>query len=201
MIDPQHALEALIWMVGWGGGYLPVFLDGLPNPYTWLPVPANARRTARRLIQIDRLDNHQLAVGLAVRRHGIVGPGTATIIWARVAGTKQLELARAFRPLPSLVLAEGDSSRRLLIWSLNQPLDHARVQRANKRLAYHFGAVQLAGDPDRLRIQAPGTFVREGARPVLVAPARLSTDSWHDAGQIVGRLRDPPERRQLLRAA
>jgi hypothetical protein len=191
MIDPHLALEALVWMVGWNGGYVPVYLDGAPAPAAWWPVPARAQRTARRLIALDRLDSRQVELGLPVRRVGMVGPATATIVWARVAGKDQLERARARHPLPSLVIQEGDSTRRLLIWSLEAPLEHARVQRANRRLAYHFHARQLDGDPDHLRIPAPGTFLR-GARPTLVSASRLSTTSFPTAGWIAGHLRDPP---------
>jgi hypothetical protein len=118
------------------------------------------------------------------------GVGRASVLWARVTGNEQLARARRFRPLPSMVLQEGTSTRRWLVWALEQPINYFDVVERNRRLAYCFGARQKDGDPDVAWLPAPGTCVRTGARPVPVRVTRLTTASYLPA--ITDRLREPP---------
>jgi hypothetical protein len=121
------------------------------------------------------------------------GVSRASMLWCRVEGSDQLERARRFRPLPSIVFAEGSSSRRLLFWPLEAVHPWGEVLAANRRIAYRLRAVQKHGDPDELVFSAPGTCLRSGrARPVPVRVVRLTVETFTLA-QVASRLRDPPE--------
>ncbi len=91
-----------------------------------------------------------------------------------------------------MALQEGSSSRRLLLWALEESVDFFSIEEANRRIAYHLRAVQKHGDPDALRVPAPGTFLRVGrSRPVPVVVSRLEPDFYTVAG-VAGRLKEPP---------
>lgn len=112
--------------------------------------------------------------------------------WCRIEGEKQLKRARWFKPLPTMVLSEGGSTRKWLIWWTNQ-LDYTTAEDFNKRIAYKLGAVQKHGSPENLRIPLPGTCLRVGrSRPVPIVVSRLEPVRF-EAAKRFGGLRKPPE--------
>jgi hypothetical protein len=107
-------------------------------------------------------------------------------------GDKQLTAARAFRPLPGLVLAEGSTARRWLFWPLDNPVPWADLKAANRRIAYALRSTQKHGDPDAAWFPAPGTCLRAGrARPVPVRVSRLEPVSYR-VDAVAGALKEPP---------
>lgn len=181
---------ALDFLLGWGGGHLPVYREnGHGMKTAWLE--AGAGRLAGFAETCDRLRSEELHVGLPCKvRFG--GPTMGTVLWCRIEGGDQLARARKHRPLPSMVLQEGRSSRRVLIWALEERVGYSVIEEANRRLAYRFGAVQRFGVPENLRVPVPGTFLRVGrSRPVPVVTTRLEPD-FYLVDAVVGRLKDPP---------
>lgn len=189
------AAQALLLMSAFWGGWLPIRLGSWGQfEMCWRRGPSQDLAGLVRYLD----EHHADTIELGIPRERIPkrpeedGVGRCSILWTRVAGTDQLERARRFRPLPSMVLQEGTSSRRWLIWSLDRPVGYFDAVERNRRLAYAFGAVQKFGNPDEAWLAAPGTCVRSGSRPVPVRVTRLSTDSY--GPQITDRLKEPPDK-------
>jgi hypothetical protein len=187
----DEALAALDLFLGWHHHQFPVFHDGARQPSRW--------HIAGRTDRLERSlhDGAGIAIGLPLGRREAGGPTGATIAWARIAGASQYSRALKFKPLPTMVLQEGRSTRRLLIWALDTFLAYDLIFDANRRIAYRLEAVQKHGDPDSLRIALPGTLV-DGKRRVTVA--RLTTDT-HSLATVVGQLRQPPDNTGWRKAA
>lgn len=184
----DEALAALDLFLGWHHKQMPVYQGRRQTGWHAAGHPGRLEQMAEH--------NDELAVGLPWRRRdgGVTG---ATIVWARIAGASQYDRALKFKPLPTMVLQEGRSTRRLLIWALDTFLSYDLIFDANRRIAYRLEAVQKHGDPDSLRIALPGTLV-DGKRRVTVA--RLTTDT-HSLATVVGRLRPPPDNTGWRKAA
>jgi hypothetical protein len=92
-----------------------------------------------------------------------------------------------------MILQEGTSTRRWLLWALEEPVSWFEAVKLNKRLAYKFGGVQKWSDPDLLWLPAPGTCLRAGrARPLPIRVSRVTTATFV-RGDVAGGLKDPPE--------
>lgn len=198
----QEALEALELFLSSSGGWMPKWLRaGVPNP------PWRGGRlywdqcgrlgSTRRLVDLVRHHDEQFSseieLGVPRRSREIFDVHDVPILWCRIEGKDQERRARALRPFPSLVLQEGSSSRRLLIWALARAVSYADCEKLNRRIAYRVGAVQKHAAPEHLRIPAPGTCLRVGrARPVPIVVGRLTTDTY-TGEQVAGRLKDPPD--------
>jgi len=192
----DEALEWLLICSTWSGGYLRVRLGQQPPHHCcyrqWRDrgqfgdLPGLVRA-------LDEEYDDEVLLGLPVNRRGSEHVDTLSVLWARIEGEKQLQFAKKHRPLPSMILQEGTSTRRWLIWSLDRPVPWGVALESNRRLAYAFRGVQKHADPDTLWLPAPGTCLRDGrSRPVPVRVSRMTLDSW-DAGVVVGGLKSPPE--------
>lgn len=190
-----EALIALDLLIGWRDPWVPMEFrrEGRTAAF-WHR--AGAPHTLVNLVrESDELYSDEIVLRLPEPRRFNGGPVGATILWARIEGTDQLDRARRFRPLPTMVLQEGASSRRLLIWALSRWLDYFQTEQANKRIAYRLRATQKWGVPEKLEIPAPGTCLRAGrSRPVPVVVGRLEPRVYTPR-QVVGRLKDPPPQR------
>lgn len=190
------ALQALTFITGWAGGYTPIYRDnGGGERITWheMARPRAITDVADLVRSWDEKHSYEVTVGLPQLRMWNGGVGAATVLWVRVEGAEQSRRAAKLRPLPSMVLREGASSRRWLIWALRERATYFAVQAANRRLAFAIGAVQKHGDPDAFRVPAPSTCLRVGrSRPVPVVCSRLTLEDF-TVDQVVGRLREPPE--------
>lgn len=199
----QDALRALEHTIGWAGGWMPVYRHRSTVPRLMWHRPGqrgSAGRLARAVRVFDEQHSDEILLGLPQRRRWNEGVHGATVLWARIEGEQQLKRARAFRPLPSIVLQEGSTSRRWLIWALGQWADYNTLADANRRIAYNLGATQKHGDPDAFLVPAPGTCLRVGrSRPVPVVCARLTTDTY-TAQRVAGRLKPAPENKWWERA-
>jgi hypothetical protein len=187
----DEAIEAIWTMIGWAGGYVPVWRRG-DQAVTWHDTRLSAHIIAAMVQGADERRSEQIAFGLPHSRPFNGGCHQATVLWCFISGSDQLRRARAFRPLPSLVLQEGSGSRRLLLWSLRETADYYAAESANRKIAYALHAVQKHSDPDALRIPAPGTCLREGrVKPTPVVVARLTTADY-TARAVTEGLREPP---------
>jgi hypothetical protein len=134
----------------------------------------------------------EICLGLPQMRRWNDGIHCSTVLWVKVEGSDQIARAARFRPLPTVAIQEGSSSRRWLLWLLERPVDYFQVRDRNRRLAYHLRAVQKAGSPDNAWFPAPGSFLRYGrSRPAPVVCSRLTTASF-EPDAITSRLREPP---------
>jgi hypothetical protein len=197
IIPHEDGLAALEYIAGWTGSWFPIRLSDW-QPQTeciWRQGPqAGLAKVVRRLE-----DDGEVLIGLPQAQPCNGGVSSGTVLWARVEGTEQLARARRFRPLPSLVLAEGSSSRRWLLWSLSEPVGYTDLLAANRKVAYALKATQKFGDPDLAWLPAPGTRLgKTGSIPVRVA--RLTAEDW-TVRQVTGRLKEPPSPDSWMDAA
>lgn len=187
-----ETLRALDTVMGWHHPWLPIDYGG--DKRTWHRC-GNGRGLERIVRMWDERWSEEMLLRLPEPDTKGRGPFGATVLWARVEGKDQLARARRFRPLPTIVLREGSSSRRLLMWALDEWGDYFDVEKANKRIAYRLHAKQCDGLPERLRVPAPGTCLRIGrTRPVPVVVARLEPVRF-SINAVAGRLKDPPPQR------
>lgn len=193
----SEALQAFLTISAWWGGHVPVQLASWSaNPETretiWRRGPSEDLAGIVRYL--DEQYSDEIRLGVPQSRPWAGGVSWVSMLWAVVEGSDQLQRARRFRPLPSLVLQAGAGSRRWLIWALEDRLNYFGAQEANRKLAYALRATQKHGDVDLAWFPAPGTCLRAGrSRPVPVRVARLTTDTFR-ADSVVGRLKDPPPR-------
>jgi hypothetical protein len=189
---PAHeAIQALQLFTGWAGGWTPVERHAQDRTRAfWRPAMAPGLPDTVR--DLDERYGHELTIGLPQPKRFAGGTARATILWTRVENGGQYEKAKELRPLPSMVLREGGTLKRLLIWALEERLPWTEVVAANKRIAYRLGTRQADADPDLLRIPCPGTRLRAGrVKPVPVVCARLETTSY-SCREVTGFLPDPP---------
>ena len=200
----QEALRALEFMLGWRGGWMPLrFERPGRSALFWhhCGVPGSGRILERLVHDCDLQHSDQVELLLPEPKRFNGGPCGASALWCRIEGRDQLDRARRFRPLPSVVLQEGTSSRRLLLWGLREWLNYFNVEKANRRIAYRLRATQKHGVPENLRVPAPGTFLRAGrARPTPVVVRRCEPVLF-GVDQVAGRLKDPPPQRMPWEAA
>jgi hypothetical protein len=123
-----------------------------------------------------------------------------------VSGTDQLQRAKllAGRVPPTAAIKVSGSSKRWLLWALQEPVSSERAERLNKRIGYHLSAPYMkTSRPDILRLPVPGSFLREGrARPAAVELTRATLDTC--TPKFADALREPPDPmawRDRLRAA
>jgi hypothetical protein len=201
-----EALRALEFMAGWSGGWMPVYRyrDGVRGArMLWHETgrPGSGDALARFVARADERYSDEILIGLPQARRWNGGIGAATVLWARIEGKDQEARARRFRPLPSLVLQEGASSRRWLVWALRERAGYFEVEAANRKIAYALRAVQKYGDPDAFLVPAPGSCLRvDRGRPVPIVCGRLSDADYTVAG-VVGRLKEPPAKDAWMTAA
>jgi hypothetical protein len=188
----QAALRALDTLLGWRHPWMPIeYGQSELTGRSWHRCgdPDGLVRLVRGW---DEDHSDEILLGLPEPKPKS-GPMGATILWARTEGKSQTDKAFKLRPMPTMVLREGGSSRRLLVWALRRWADYFEVQDLNARIAYRLGAKQCDGLPERLRIAAPGTCLRVGrGRPIPVVVSRLEPVSYLPE-QVAGRLRKPPE--------
>ncbi len=201
------ALEQLLCMTAWWGGAMPVRLGSAPAEETfWREVQRPGARPWRWDIaslvrELDEEHDDEVLLGLPWSSPTAGGVARASVLWARVEGSEQVRWAMRFRPLPTMALQEGASSRRVLFWALEEAVPWATVLKQNRRLAYRFGAVQKHADPDVMVFAAPGTCLRSGKRPVPVRVSRLTDATFPVAVFSEHRwLKDPPEQNWMAGA-
>lgn len=189
----DHAAQALLTISAYWGSWMPVRCASWPHTeHCWRRGP---RDDLAGLIRwLDEQYSDEIRLGVPQERIDNGGVGRCSMLWAHVTGHDQLDRAQRFRPRPTLVIAEGTSTARWLIWWLDKPMNYFDVVAANRKVAYALHARQKDGDPDMAWIPAPGSCLRDGrSRPAPVRVSRLTTASF-ELPAVVGRLREPPDR-------
>lgn len=130
-------------------------------------------------------------VGCAPRRHRHGGAEAIERVWALWADLDTREAVEAcerFEPAPSILVRSGTG--RHAYWPMLKPLTppHARI--ALRRLAHTLGADMASAEPARI-LRPAGTLNHKTAPPRPVICERLELDAYN-AGDVVGRLPDPP---------
>ena len=151
----------------------------------WVPqmfIPWSSRRAVIRAMGCQ-----EAMIGLVPRRPG-GGFNEASCLWARLESTKEANALRRFRPAPTLVLREGRSVKRTVIWSLSTPLNLVWVEKANSRLSYRLGSKKRHGDIGFMT-HAPTSPLSTGKQTW----AEHMSDASYTAKQVVGMLRDRPQ--------
>lgn len=164
----------------------------------WVEV-GNKRRFVELVDWLGRGMSLEIAVSAVPRperSHGTAG--LSSVLWARTEGKEQLRFLERFRPRPTLVLEEGDTTRRTAFWALSSPLNYEWTVLGNKRIAHALRAPKKHAEPEFM-FNPPGSCLRDGrARPVLIRVAER-TDALYHANDVVGRtrpggaLKDPPD--------
>lgn len=186
----------LVFLIGWDGGGLPVYLDGARTPATVLrraSAQAQAAELHRRAQAWDMDENRQVEIGLPCNSR-VGGVGETSVLWATVDTRDQAwRCARRFRPPPSMVLRLGKSARRLVLWGLKETVPSFVAEHSNKRIAYALHAPYRMVDPDKLRIPVPGTCLRVGRqRPAAVLCTLMDPTAAYARSQVDATLKDPP---------
>jgi len=192
LVPFQPALSALDGVLGWKDPWMPVLRrreDGTRR--CWHHCGSDPAALSTLVGRSDELWSDEVLLGLPERQRG-KQPCGATALWVRVEGPEQLRRARAFRPLPSIAVQEGSSSRRWLIWPSDRWMPYFEVEERNRKLAYALGATQKFGLPEEFWMPAPGSCLRVGrARPQPVVCRRLEPGVFvPDA--VTRRLKEPP---------
>jgi hypothetical protein len=188
-----EAIHALYCFTTWDGpGWLQLRLRGEDHDTVVQHRCTGPAKLADRVRFFNERFTDEITISLPRPKPQWGTAGPSSILWCRIEGSDQEARARRFKPFPSMVLREGASTRRLLIWALTERLDWTTCVDLNRRLAYHLRAVQKHGDPDTLEIPAPGTCLTVGrSRPVPIVVDRLVPE-FYVANRVAGRLRKPP---------
>lgn len=138
--------------------------------------------------------DYDVLVSPGLRPHAGFGScDSARVLWARVEGKQEAARLRAFRPSPTLVFREGESSRMVGLWVLRRPLRYEPLVRANRRLAHALFAPKKWSAPEFM-FPLPGSCLRDGRRrPVPVHVEFFDPGGLFTARQVVGALKDAPD--------
>jgi hypothetical protein len=143
---------------------------------------------------VQRLsEDRDVRLGAGSRRgRGFGTCGQAAVLWARVESKREAVNLERFRPVPTLVLREGASCRRVALWSLRRPLSYDWLVRANRRIAHKLFAPKKWAEPE-FAFPAPGSCLRVGrSRPVPIHVEHFEASIFHPR-EVVGALRDAPD--------
>lgn len=187
------SVQELAFALGWAGGRLPVYANGLERASLDCSRPNYRERLALLARTLDHVESAEVAVGLPTHRSFVQ---RSTVLWAYVRGSDPVRRARGFRPAPSIILKLGNGSERLLLWPLRAPIAAALIEPWNAKIAYalHSPRTRCAGE--KLRVPLPGTFLRiDRKRPAPILVPRMSLGEEDLTGeQVVRGLKDPPPR-------
>jgi hypothetical protein len=143
----------------------------------WL-LPRNLRRTLpacehlcwEREPQINVLPMRQLG------RHLERVP--SSLLWARTGSEAAASRLRSFRPLPTVVVREGATTRYVAFWALADPLEPYALEDALRKIGYALaGPNKYAAAKTAFTFHLPGTILRAGRqRPLPVELVRYEPE-------------------------
>jgi len=193
LVPFQPALRALDTILGWKDPWMPVERLRMDERRRSWHRCGSGRALVSLVQGCDELYSDEILLGLPERERGRM-PCGATVLWARVEGPDQLERARKFRPLPTMAVQEGSSTRRWLLWAVDRWMPYFEVEERNRKIAYRLGATQKHGLPENFWLPAPGSCLRVGrSRPVPIIVRRLESQVF-SPDIVTRRLKQPPER-------
>lgn len=190
----EEKYVAFVFLIGWAGGHLPVYLDGAATPARWFEITSWSVLGLELLRHCERWDarGRQIEVGLPCneRRTGV---GTTTVLTVPIETPASARNCHRWLKLPTFVLRFGRSAKRIVLWGMSEPVPAISAEAANKKLAYACHSPYRMVDPDRVRIPVPGSSIRVGRkRPAPVTVTALNPDATYTRSELVGRLKDPP---------
>lgn len=195
-LPARDACEALGLILGCAGGSMPVWLDGSLSAGLACDVGDVGVRLWERSSRWDERRSLQVEVGLPV--HGHAGRDEVVrspVLWAWTQSQESLTNASRLKPAPTMVMRFGIGASRLLLWSLKKPLGWAQIEPSNRRISYRIRGSGARAAPETLRVPVPGTFLRVGRTvPVPVLLTRLDLGCCYDYLEVVGRLKDAPDK-------
>lgn len=186
-VSGNDAAHALCLAMGYSGVLLPVYVDGKPR----VAFKASVRAPGKLWEKARALDERRSAeVALGLPEYA-----ASTVLWAWTdTGAQAAAVRRCGLPSPAIVLKMGGAAKRLLLWIIDEPVDHVLVENGNRRLAYALHAPYGRCAPEKLRVPLPGTFLRAGrARPAPVLVTRMELDVVSRARLVAG-LKEPPDK-------
>lgn len=177
--------ESGLWAMLWGdaGRYHELHV-GMAR--CW--VPTVQRRAFERLLSADdcrvsyvpRADQSDLSWD------------ASHVLWVRLERPACAQRLAHFRVPPTLVIREGASNRRTVLWALSKPLEGHWLVTATERLAYHLQGRRSGARPSAM-FPSPFTRLTVGrARPTRCY-VEYESGSCATARQIVGGLSDAPD--------
>ena len=190
-IPQSFALKAQLAAFG-GGEPVSSFLEIRPlspvGRQSFVPV----RELGHAVEEVLRLrDSHEVFVSAAPRtaRRG-TSDAVARVwtLWADCDSPEAVARLRAFKPLPSIVVASGGPGRLHGYWPLHVPLEPAWARGANLRIAKALGSDRACVDSGRV-MRAIASVNRKRGEPAPVRAVRLELDVFR-AGEVVGGLPD-----------
>jgi hypothetical protein len=189
-VEPAEAVRFLVFILGWNGGALPVFVNGREERLL-LCKAGTAERLHELARRADLERSAQVEIGLPMRDHGV---GESTVLWAWSRSRDATRRASRFRPTPALVLRFGRGAQRLMLWGLSELVPYVSIEPHNERIAYALHAPRTHCTPEKLRIPLPGTFLRIGRRrPAPVLVTRMEATDY-TRSQVTAALKEAPPR-------
>lgn len=154
-----------------------------------------ARKAYRLLPPLEHLcwEREPLVQALPVVRAGkYLERVPSALLWAATGSGGAVSRLRTFRPLPSVVIREGVTTRYVAFWALEEP--PADLEHALRKIGHHLGGPnKYAGAKQSFTFHLPGTILRAGRqRPLPVELVRYEPEIV-TAAQVLGRLREPPD--------
>lgn len=126
---------------------------------------------------------------------------SAGAMWVRLDSAKQSQALERFRPVPSLVLREGNTVRRWALWFVSPHPNVMQLERGNRRLAHALGAKKKFAGAEQL-FHPPGVTLKWGRdRRPLVVTIEFESGNVYTPGHVAGHLRDAPAAWQPDRVA
>lgn len=110
--------------------------------------------------------------------------GDSGVVWCEVTGTAQAEALERFRPVPTLTLQVGDTTRRMALWGLRKSLRPPECTKVNRHLSHKLGAAKKHADTDWM-FWPPGTVLHTGReRPVPVKAVQMNVEGVYAIGEV-----------------
>lgn len=185
----------VLWLAIAGRGLLLVRFPTEPEPVRWEPAWLDAE-DREGVLGWWRGIGHgtELYTSLCLRfdedvRHRAIDG--ANVLWAAGQGEKFAAALRAFKPRPTVVVREGQTTRYAAVWALSGLLERRWLEQANRRLSAHLGGKSQSARPDYM-MRVPGSLVKYGRRDPLRVRAHAFPELY-DPAEVVGRLRDGPD--------
>jgi hypothetical protein len=106
----------------------------------------------------------------------------ANVVWADCDTGESVQALRAFRPLPTMVVASSERKRHAY-WFLTEPVGVDVIEGTNRRIALALGADVACSD--RARILRPaGSLNRKPGHPVAVRLLYLAVAEWVSIAEL-----------------
>lgn len=121
------------------------------------------------------------------------------VLWADCDTSASAAALRAFEPRPSMVVASGSGQHRHAYWFLEEPVDLARLERLNRRLAAALGADAGVVTKPHTILRPPGSLNWKHRPPAPVGLLGVCEQRRVSAAELDRQL--PLEQQRIERGA